>query len=39
MHVAFLGAFAKLQKTTVSVMSVWPHGTTRPPSDGFSWNL
>ena len=36
----FLGAFAKLRKATVSfVMSVRPHGTTRLPLDGFSWNL
>jgi len=34
-----LGAFAKLQKVTVSfVMSVRPHGTTRHPLDGCSWN-
>jgi hypothetical protein len=32
-----LGAFAKLQKATISyVMSVCPHGTTRLPLDGFS---
>jgi len=36
----FLGAFAKLWKATISfVMSVSPHGTTRLPLDGFSWNL
>ena len=35
-----LGAFAKLQKPTVIfVMSVCPHGTSRLPLDGFSWNL
>jgi len=35
-----LGAFAKLRKATISlVMSVPPHGTTRLPLDGFSWNL
>ena len=40
----FLGAFTKLLKVTVSfVMSVHlpvrPHGKTRLPLDGFSWNL
>jgi hypothetical protein len=40
----FFGKFAKLRKTTISfVMSVRlyvrPHGTTRLPLDGFSWNL
>jgi len=43
----FLGAFTKLWKATVSfVRSVClsvsvhrPHGTTRLPLDGFSWNL
>ena len=36
----FLGAFAELQKLTISfVMSVHPHGTTRLPLDGFSRNL
>jgi hypothetical protein len=39
-----LGAFAKLRKATINfVMSVrlfvCPHGTTRLPLDGFSWNL
>ena len=34
----YLGA--KLRKMTISfVMSVCPHGTTRLPLDGFSWNL
>jgi hypothetical protein len=33
----FLGAFAKLRKATISFeMSVYPHGTTRFPLDGFS---
>jgi hypothetical protein len=37
----FLGAFAKLQKETVRFAisvraSVYPHGTTRLPVDGFS---
>ena len=38
----FLGAFAKLRKATVSFImsisvcrSLCPHGTTRPPLDGF----
>ena len=40
----FLGAFAKLRKTTVSFSmsvhpSVCPHGTTRLPLGGFSWNF
>jgi len=36
----FLGAFAKLRNAIISfVMSVCPHGTTRLPLDGFSWNL
>jgi hypothetical protein len=40
----FLGAFVKLPTATISsVMSVSPrvrpHGTTRLPLDGFSWNL
>jgi hypothetical protein len=38
-----LGAFAELQKATISCImsrpSVSPHGTTRLPLDGFSWNL
>jgi len=39
-----LGSFAKLRKATTSfVMSVrpplLPHGTSRLPLDGFSWNL
>jgi len=35
-----LSAFAKLRKATIIfVMSVRPHGTTRPPLDGSSWNL
>jgi hypothetical protein len=38
------GAFAKLRKATISFVvsvrpSVCPHGTTRLPLDGFSWNL
>jgi hypothetical protein len=42
--VLFLGAFAKLRKTTISFvmsvrLSVRPHGTTQPPLAGFSWNL
>jgi hypothetical protein len=33
-------AFAKLRKATISyVMSVCPHGTTRPSLDGFRQNL
>jgi hypothetical protein len=37
---SLLCTVAKLQKTTISVvMSVCPHGITRPPLDGFSWNL
>ena len=44
----FSGAFAKLQKVVISIVmsvclslrpSVCPHGTTRLPLDGFSWNL
>ena len=40
-NAAFVGAFAKLRKATVSfvmsvVMSVCPHGTTRLQQDGFS---
>jgi hypothetical protein len=42
----FLGAFAKLRKWTIGFVmcvcvcpSVFPHGTTRLPLDGFSWNL
>jgi hypothetical protein len=43
-EVAFLGAFPKLQKATISsVMSVRPparpYGRTRLPLDGFSLNL
>ena len=35
-----LGAFAKLQKVTISlVMSVRPHGTTRLVLDTFSLNF
>jgi hypothetical protein len=38
--ITFLGAFAKLRRATISfVMSVRPHGTTRLPLDGVSWNL
>jgi hypothetical protein len=37
---SFLGAFAKLQKATVSfVMSVRPHRTVWLPLDGFSRNF
>jgi len=33
---AFLVTFAKLRKATISfVMSIYPHGTTRLPLDGF----
>jgi hypothetical protein len=36
----FLGAVAKFRKATSSfVMSVCPHGTTRLPVNGFSWNF
>jgi hypothetical protein len=41
-NLEFLGAFAKLRTPTISfIMSVClsyvcPHGTTRPPLDGFS---
>ena len=40
----FLGAFAKLRTATNDVvmsfcLSVCPHGTTRLPLDGFTWNL
>jgi hypothetical protein len=36
----FLGSFAKLRKAAISfVISARPHGTTRLPLDGFSWNL
>jgi hypothetical protein len=36
----FLGAFAKLRKATISfVMSVYLHGTSRFPMDGFWWNF
>ena len=40
----FLGAFAKLQKATISFVmrvcpSVRPHGTTQLPLDEFWWNL
>jgi len=31
-----LRAFAKLQKTTISFMSVRPYGTTPLPLDGFT---
>ena len=39
-----LGALAQLQKITISFVMpvhpfVHPHGTTRLPLDGFSWNL
>ena len=40
----FLGAFAKFRKAAISFVmsirsSIRPHGTTRLPLDGFSWNL
>ena len=36
---SWLGALAKLWKSTVNfVTSVRPHGTSRLPLDGFSWN-
>ena len=39
-YVSFLGAFPKLRKAFISFfISVRPHGTTRLPLDGFSWNL
>ena len=39
-HAPFLGAFAKLQKVTISfVVFVYPHGTTQLHMDGFSCNL
>jgi len=39
-HNWFLGSFAKLRKATISfVTSVCPHGPTRLPLEGFSWNL
>jgi hypothetical protein len=39
-----LGAFAKLRKTTISLvmsvrLSICPHGATRLPLDGFSWTF
>jgi hypothetical protein len=34
-----LDTFTKLRKATSSCLSVRPHGTTRLPLDGFSWNL
>jgi len=42
--ISLLGAFVELRKTIISfVTSVWPsvcpHGTTRFPKNGFSWNL
>ena len=38
--VCLLGAFGKLGKVTVNFfLCVPPHGTTRLPLDGFSWNL
>jgi len=41
---SFLGTFAELRKATISFVmsprpSVHPHGTTRLPLDGFSWNF
>jgi len=39
-NIGVLGKFATLQKATTGfVMPVSPHGTTRLPLDGFSWNL
>jgi hypothetical protein len=40
----FLGAFARLRKVKISFvmsvrLSVFPHGKTRLPQDGFSWKL
>jgi len=36
-YFSFLGSFSEMRKATISfVMSVCPHGTTRPPLDGFS---
>ena len=39
----FKGAFVKFRKVTMNFMlvrpSIYPHGTTRLPLDGFSWNL
>jgi hypothetical protein len=39
-----LGAFAKLRKATISFvlcvcLSIRPHGTSRLPMGGFSWNF
>ena len=42
MFYQFLDAFAKLRKAIISFvisLAVCPHGTTRLPLDGFSWNL
>jgi hypothetical protein len=43
-YLDFFGAFANLQKATISFVmsvcpSVSPHGTTRFPLDGISWNF
>jgi hypothetical protein len=43
-YTAILGAFAILQRENISfvmsvLLSVRPHGTTRPSLDGFSLNL
>jgi hypothetical protein len=38
-HSRFLDTFPKLRKATINFLSVCPHGTTRLPLDGFSWNL
>jgi len=43
-QINFLGAFAKLRKTTISFvmsipLSVCPPRTTRLPLDEFSWNF
>jgi len=43
-HFVLLGAFSKLEKVAISFaisacLPVRPHGTTRLPLDGFSWNL
>jgi hypothetical protein len=36
----FLGAYAKLRNALLALprLSVRPHGATRPPLDGFTWN-
>ena len=41
-RIIFLGAFARFRKVNINFMSVrlvvFPHGKTRLPLDGFSWN-